>query len=415
MTKPDPHSVWLLVDAVAVLFARSYMLARTRAISHVSPMARMLGLRDHAHSEAALLERELAVFRSHRRHPPPGRRPHYAPEELSEILLIGRLRGWSSKDLADRFIVHPNTIRGWRRTLNRRHHAQRLIGEPPWNKLHAAVRGLVHEIRRLCPEREFGTRTIARHIIRAGIRISRTSVRRILEEEPPKRRSLAARAGPPEEINPASDQLLRPAEPNRVWHADLTEIRVLWARFQIMAVLDGYSRKLLALVAFRGSASTRDLLRIIRTAVRETGTAPRFLITDHGPQFKKVCRAAARSLGTTPVHSRVGGWQLNAKIERQFRTMKHWRRRAVLPLGRRALQRRLDAYRHWYNDLRPHAAHDALTPAEASVKMTLPKPVVYRRQGKVEPVISVRRRRVRGDPYLFVPEIDCPTKRQDAA
>ena len=95
--------------------------------------------------------------------------------------------------------------------------------------------------------------------------------------------------------------------------------------------------------------------------------------------------------------------------------MKRWRRRAVLPLGRRALQQRLDAYRHWYNDLRPHAAHDALTPAEASVKMKLPKPVVYRRQGKVEPVISVRRRRVRGDPYLFVPEIDCPTKRQDAA
>ena len=105
MTKPDPHSVWLLVDAVAVLFARSYMLARTRAVSHVSPMVRMLGLRDHAHSEAALLERELEIFRSHRRHPPPGRRPHYSPEERSEILLIGRLRGWSSRELADRFIA----------------------------------------------------------------------------------------------------------------------------------------------------------------------------------------------------------------------------------------------------------------------------------------------------------------------
>ena len=95
--------------------------------------------------------------------------------------------------------------------------------------------------------------------------------------------------------------------------------------------------------------------------------------------------------------------------------MKHWRRRAVLPLGRRALQRRLDAYRHWYNDLRPHAAHDALTPAEASAKTKLPKPVVYRRRGEVEPVITVRRRRVRGDPYLFVPEIDCRTKRRNAA
>ena len=62
MAELNPHLVWHLVDAVAVLFARSYMLARTRAISHVSPMVRMLALRDHAHSEAALLERELAVF-----------------------------------------------------------------------------------------------------------------------------------------------------------------------------------------------------------------------------------------------------------------------------------------------------------------------------------------------------------------
>ena len=134
-----------------------------------------------------------------------------------------------------------------------------------------------------------------------------------------------------------------------------------------------------------------------------------------GTQFRREFQDAVRLLGTTPVRCRVGGWQLNAKVERQFRTMKHWRRRAVLPLGRRALQRRLDAYRHWYNDLRPHAAHDALTPAEASVKLKLPKPVAYRRRGEVESVISVQRRRVRGDPDLFVPEIECRTKRRDSA
>ena len=34
---------------------------------------------------------------------------------------------------------------------------------------------------------------------------------------------------------------------------------------------------------------------------------------------------------------------------------------------------------------------------------------------EVEPVISVRRRRVRGDPYLLVPEIECQTPGRDAA
>lgn len=415
MTELNPHSVWHFVDSVAVLFARSYMLARTRAVSHVSPMVRMLAMRDHAHSEAALLERELAVFRSHRRGRTPGRRPHYSPEERSEILQIGRLRGWSAREIAERFLVHPNTIRGWQRSLNQRRRAEQLIGEPPWNKLHDAVRGLVHEIRRLCPEREFGTRSIARHIIRAGIQISRTSVRRILEEERPNRHAQEACIEAPNSNISETGHLLRPYEPNRVWHTDLTEIRVLWARFQIAAVLDGYSRKLLALKAIRGTATTRDMLVIVRGAVRDVEAAPRFLITDRGTQFRRQFQDSVKPLGSTHVLCRVGGWQLNAKVERQFRTLKHWRRRVILPLRRRTLQRRLDTYRHWYNDLRPHAAHGALTPSDAMALRPPPRLMTFRRQDELEPVISVRRRHVRGDPYLFLPVIDCQTKRRDAA
>ena len=128
--------------------------------------------------------------------------------------------------------------------------------------------------------------------------------------------------------------------------------------------------------------------------------------------FEGVCAAVARARRATspPVPNSA-----SRRIVTGEALVLITRRRAVLPLGRRALQRRLDAYRHWYNDLRPHAAHDALTPAEASVKMKLPKPVVYRRRGDTEPVISVRRRSVRGDPYLFLPEIDCQTRRRDAA
>ena len=296
-----------------------------------------------------------------------------------------------------------------------RRRAERLIGEPPWNKLHDAVRGLVHEIRRLCPEREFGTRSIARHIIRAGIQISRTSVRRILEEPPPDREGREAQNQVPEYIGRGTNHLLHPSKPNRVWHADLTEIRVLWARFQIAAVLDGYSRKLLALEAIRGTATTSDMLRIVRSTIREVGEAPRFLITDRGTQFRRAFQESVGPLGITHILCRVGGWQLNAKVERQFRTLKHWRRRAVLPLSKRAIQRRLDAYRHWYNDLRPHTAHDGLTPAEAIERKRPIESVAYRRRDEYVPIMTVRRRHVRGDPYLFVPEIECQTTPRDAA
>ncbi|MFK7885167.1 MAG: transposase, partial [Phycisphaerales bacterium] len=136
-------------------------------------MVRILAQRDHAYSDVVLLERELAIFRSQRQGRASKTRAHYAPKERAEILQLMRLRGWSTKETAAHFVVHPNTIRNWRRALRNKLKAEQVVGAPPWNKLHEGVRWLVQEIRALCPERDFGTRTIARHIMRSGIQISR--------------------------------------------------------------------------------------------------------------------------------------------------------------------------------------------------------------------------------------------------
>src|ERR1043165_2496864 len=87
-------------------------------------------------------------------------------------------------------------------------------GAAPFNKISGRVRWLVHEIRRLCPERKFGTRSIAMRLIRAGVQLSRASVQRILREKPPK---------PPTPRLLNSEQsvphtILRPAAINRTWH-----------------------------------------------------------------------------------------------------------------------------------------------------------------------------------------------------
>lgn len=169
MPKPSSNSLWQIIDAVAIVFSRAYMLARARATSCLSPVLHMMARRDHTHWEARMLERELAVFRSQRTRLESHRRPQYSPEQRAEILQIMRLRGWSAKQVADRFVVHPNTIRSWIKVLRNKNHGNRLLGQPPWNKYHEGVRWLVHELRQLCPEREFGTRTIARHILRASI------------------------------------------------------------------------------------------------------------------------------------------------------------------------------------------------------------------------------------------------------
>jgi hypothetical protein len=103
--------IWALIDKVAIAFRRAYVLARTRAASHPSPIVRLMARRDHVHWEMRMLEREADVLRAQRAKLNPYRRPDYAPTQRVEILQIMALRGWSIQETADRFVVHPNTIR----------------------------------------------------------------------------------------------------------------------------------------------------------------------------------------------------------------------------------------------------------------------------------------------------------------
>ena len=98
--KHSEHSVWDLVESVSILFMRGYHAARARAFKHPMPVVRLLAQRDHAHTDAVLLERELAIYRSQRQRKSAKQRPHYAPQERAEILHLLRLRGWSCKETA---------------------------------------------------------------------------------------------------------------------------------------------------------------------------------------------------------------------------------------------------------------------------------------------------------------------------
>ena len=58
--------------------------------SHPSPVLRLAAVRDAVAWDAALLEREAAIFRHERERIPPKQRPHYTPTHRLEILRIMR-------------------------------------------------------------------------------------------------------------------------------------------------------------------------------------------------------------------------------------------------------------------------------------------------------------------------------------
>ena len=98
-----------IIDSIAIAIAQGYILARARLTSHPSPVMRLAAVRDAIAWDAALLERELAVFRQERERIQPKQRPHYTPTHRLEILQIVRLRQWSADDAAMRFVFgsHP--------------------------------------------------------------------------------------------------------------------------------------------------------------------------------------------------------------------------------------------------------------------------------------------------------------------
>jgi len=287
-----------------------------------------------------------------------------------------------------------------------------MLGSPPWNRLHDGVRWLIHELRQTFPEPEFGTRTIARHVMRAGIRVSRTTIRRVLQEEQPRQsRKHTSR----HRRTKAPSHVQHPTTPHQVWHVDITTLRVLWKQVEIAAIVDGFTRKIIALKAFGLRPRTDDLVKLVEDGTDEAGQQPQYLLTDHGSRFRRRFRAAVEELGITHVRCQIRTWHLNAKVERVFRDIKAWARRTPLLPMTDAVQARFDDFRDWHNGFKPHAAHDTLTPNEVEEGLPPSATTRYLQKGGVEPTLRIERRCVRGDPRLCYPLIDLVERATNAA
>lgn len=254
---------------------------------------------------------------------------------------------------AKAFVVTPTTILNWLKDVDAG--VQRLVrARRAMNALPDLVGEIAPRLKRERPS--WGSRRLAGILTRLGLKASRTSVQRLLRKPPrPRRPAALSGAGRP----------IVARYPRHVFVIDLTQVSVGFFRTVVVgAVLDLFSRKIVALDVAPREPDAAFACRLLRRAIRDPGK-PRWVVSDHGAQF--VSRRFAKLLARHKIRRRYGavGKAGAPALDRWFRTMKEEFARGLLlfrPL--RSLHRDLLRYVRWYNTERPHCSLAFRTPDE---------------------------------------------------
>lgn len=336
------------------------------AIGQCSDLSELTRLRRRVEAQ----DRIIAVYRAQRESVPAAKRPRWTPPQKAEALRIMRMCGESRTWLAAIMCVGEQSVRRWELAESLGSFADNT--SVAHNRLDDAVRQLAHDARALMPDLKFGTRSITAMLIRHTVKASRSSIQRFLREKPP--RTKLAETKPIENVKKQVKKMeppkptfrpLKPEANNEVWHLDITAIRVLWFSFGVIGLMDGLSRKCLALKLGKRDPGTADVLAVVEAAMAQYGK-PQAVITDRGGQFQVQFAAALTRLEIAHLQGPARRPQFNGKVERLFKTMKGGLLAATvwLPWRKKQLQAVLDQWRKWYNDERPHQAVGYRTPEE---------------------------------------------------
>lgn len=162
------------------------------------------------------------------------------------------------------------------------------------------------------------------------------------------------------------------AQPNELWAMDTTHWTLAdGTDVEILNALDDHSRLALVSTA-RATFTGPEVDRVFRHATARHGN-PAAVLTDNGAIFTGLARGGGRvtlektlqERGIRPVHTRAYHPQTNGKVERFHQTLKKWLRGQSPAHSLRHLQHQLDAFRDYYNTVRPHRALHRHTPAQA--------------------------------------------------
>jgi transposase InsO family protein len=159
--------------------------------------------------------------------------------------------------------------------------------------------------------------------------------------------------------------------PNELWQVDITAWQLAGGEVaEILNMVDDHSRLFVASDAY-ARVKALDVVQSLHKAVALHGL-PFSLLSDNAAVFvgsprkgKVLLESELERLGVVFKNSRPYHPQTCGKVERLHQTLKRYLAKQPPAPGLSELQGQLDAFAHYYNDIRPHRALDGRTPLQA--------------------------------------------------
>jgi putative transposase len=330
----------LVVSLVYLLFRRALAVAALRWRS-----------REFKELEIVVLRHELAVLRRQ------VARPRLEATDRVFLAAASRLLSGTSRRS---FFVRPETLLGWHRQLVRRRwtYARRRPGRPAVPEERELVLRLARENPR------WGYQRIAGELAGVGVRVSATSVAKILRQAGVS--PAAARAG-------LGWRTFLRAHAQSMIACDFSTVETLWlGRLYVLFFIELGTRR----VYLAGCTANPDgpwaaqQARQFAWSLSERPTPIRYLIHDRDSKFSRAFDDIFRSEGVEIIRTPFRAPKANAFAERWVGTIRRDCLDWILIASRRQLEHVLRVYVDHYNSHRPHRAL-ALTPPTPEHRLRL--------------------------------------------
>ena len=205
---------------------------------------------------------------------------------------------------------------------------------------------------------EFGSRQMARWLRMQGHRVNRKRVRRLMQLmslEAIYQKPNTSRRNPEHRAYRYLLRHLSIDRPNQVWAADITYVPIKGGYIYLFAVIDWYSRAVLAW-ELSNTLDAGFCARAVQRAIKEHGV-PEIFNTDQGCQFTSAeFTQPLLDLGVKLSMDGKGRCLDNVFVERLWRTVKYDEIYLKSYQSQIEAHANLEGFIRFYNDHRPHSA-----------------------------------------------------------